>query len=333
MKRKAMAKISLCLSVICLGTAFAFFGMAAAYGKKAENFSHTVTIWSQGAGFDADTIRGIDKDPEREEIFAAWKEIPDSILSAAESGRTYRADVILLYGSSYCVMPYGKIMDKEDTEGCLIGKKTAEELFGSHRVEGQKLIYGNRTLTVRGVTEEPENLLLCEALLTSEAGAGNSSESRNYFAGTGDVFAEPEISFDRISFFAGDVKEGRRIAEDFRNRYGLNADIVRFDFYQNLSWFPDLIPGKWSDFSGWKENLEMHKKQKEQVGRLTKSCLETEYLLCLRERNLCFLFGVFGLAICSVIFVFGIWKPARPTRIRWLQTAVQCRYTASRRQN
>lgn len=297
MKRKLMAKKNLCLSVICLGIAFAFWEAGSVYGKKAESFSHTVTVMSEEDGLGEDIIKEIDNDPEQENAFAAWKEIPDSFLTAKESGRTSRADVIMLYGSSYCVLPYGKVIDKEDTTGCLIGRKIAEDLFGSRQVEGQELICGDRTLAVRGVIREPENLLLCEI---PDISSNSSSDSSS------------DISFDRISFFAENAEDGRKTAEEFMNRYGLNVEILRFDYYQNLFWIKELIPGKWSDFSGWNKNLENQKEQKEQISRMRKSCLETEYLLLLRERNLCILLGFAGIATCLVIFVFGIRRPAKP---------------------
>lgn len=334
MKRKVLAKKNLCLSAVCLGIAIAFLEAGAVCEKKTENFSHTVTMMSEDDGFGAEIIQGIKEDPEQENTFTAWKEIPDSILSAKESGRTSRADAMMLYGPSYCVLPYGKTIDQEDTAGCLIGKKVAEDLFGSHQVEGQELVFEDRTFTVRGVIKEPETLFLYETLHTKNSGF--MTGTKEHPAGTGGSDTEntsdgTELSFDRISFYAENAKDGRKAAEDFMNRYGWNAEILRFDLYQDLSWAKELIPGKWSDFSGWKENLKNQKKQKEQVSRMRKSCLETEYLRLLRERNRYILLGIAGIVMCSVIFVFGIRKQVKPEQRQWLQTAVPYRCTANRR--
>lgn len=68
---------------------------------------------------------------------------------------------------------------------------------------------------------------------------------------------QQEICYDKISLLYTDKSKAiNRTAAEFISRYGLDGQILHYEYKRNLSWFTDLIPGKWSDFSGWKENLK-----------------------------------------------------------------------------
>ncbi len=238
---------------ICAGALSLAAGIV--IGKKAENFCHSVTMRADEGGFDTDLLKEIMKNPDLEYTFAAWRENRNQQVAAVESGRADTVNVIEVFGPTHCILPYGKNLWPEDEDGCLIGVKLAEELFGSHQVEGQQIWYDNRILTVCGVIEEPEKLLLCE---TGELSGG--------------------MCFDRISVFVPDGAKQYTAGNEFISQYGLPAKLLRYDFYRDLSWLKEMIPGKWSDFDGWKENMEKKKQEIRLISGTDRSDVEAIYM-------------------------------------------------------
>ena len=58
-----------------------------------------------------------------------------------------------------------------------------------------------------------------------------------------------EICYDKISLLYTDKSKAiNGTAAEFISRYGLDGQILHYEYKRNLSWFTDLIPGKWSDF-------------------------------------------------------------------------------------
>ncbi len=269
--------------ILCLfAIAILFLTVGSIYNRQARKQNHSITIQAKEEGFDLDLLKSMMKDPESEYTFSAWKEEADQQISAFESGRSSAADVITVYGPSQCVLPYGKNLQAEDTEGCLLGMKLAEELFGSHKVEGQKLVYGERVLTVRGVINNPENLMICEAA---------------------EELSEQAILFPRISILSSDKEDLSLITSNFMNQYGLSGQALRFDVYQNLSWIKELIPGKWADFDGWKANIEDKRQEIELVKNTEKSEIEAIYLSSIRNRN-----RYIGLGIVCIGTAFAVMR-------------------------
>lgn len=261
------------------GAAILFLAAGNILGTKAGYFSHAVTIQADENGFDMEILREMMTDPDSEYSFAAWKEETGQQISAAESGRSDVANIIEIYGPSNCIFPCGKNLWPEDEDACLIGMKLAEQLFGGHQVEGQQIRYNGRALTIRGMIEEPEDLLICE---TTELGE--------------------KINFDRISIQTAAGETGYMRAKEFISRYGLMAQPLRFDFYQDLSWMKELIPGKWSDFTEWKANIKSKRQEFQIVSGAEKSDLEVLYLDRIKSRNR-YLFC--GIACLGISFAYG----------------------------
>lgn len=265
-KENCFSRWQIAFSAVMLGAAILFLTVGCVFGAKVKDFSHSVTIQADENSFDMEELKEMKADPDSEYTFAAWKEETGRQISAAESGRNDTANVIEIYGSSNCILPYGANLWQEDKDACLIGMKLAEQLFGGHQVEGQQIQYNGRILTIRGVIKEPGELLICET-------------------------TEPETSFNRISILTAEG-EGYLKAKDFVSKYGLMAQPLRFDFYQDLSWIQEMIPGKWSDFEGWKENMKEKKQEFQLVSGVEKSDLEVLYLGWVKKRNLYFVIGI-----------------------------------------
>lgn len=183
-----------------------------------------------------------------------------------------------------------RICRKGDTEGCILGASLAEQLFGGTEVEGQQILYNGRELTVRGIVKEPQNIMLCQSAANDETASGTQTGSNGNQQTGSSENNQQEICYDKISLLYTDKSKAiNRTAAEFISRYGLDGQILHYEYKRNLSWFTDLIPGKWSDFSGWKENLKTLQSDEKILKQCEKSTVESLYLEWIWKRNNCFL--------------------------------------------
>ena len=98
----------------------------------------------------------------------------------------------------------------EDTEGCLLDRTTAQELFGTSKAVGNTLNYQNRILTVRGILEGDAPILLLQAL--------------------------PEDSdMSRVSLSIPSGTAPHKFLTEFVNRHGLSGQWSSLRFWSELA--------------------------------------------------------------------------------------------------
>ena len=283
-------------AVVCFGLAVFSLTAGICEFSKSNDFFHNLTLRAEGDGFDSEWLKSeLEFSEETEDVeeeenfsFAAWTELKNESVLVEWNGKSCESDVIAVYGSSHCLFPVGKNLSVWDTDGCIIGEGLAETLFADRQAEGQNLVWRGRDWVVRGVVKEPADLLIVQA-------AGIAQE----------------LSFDRISIalpkngegtsltgMNGGIQETDRqlTGEAFMNRYGLSARVLRWDYLTGFSWLKELIPGKWSDFDGWKQNLDQYKKARELLKSTEKSAVETAGLNA-RNKGQIFLF--LGAVLCA----------------------------------
>lgn len=257
-------------SIICFILCSICMAAAVYYYQSAHAFLNHITLASQTQNFDNTVLSEI----MQERTITAWHESKNQIISAVENQRSCRADIIAIYGSSHYILPYGKNLQCEQRDGCIIGETLAEELFASHETEGQQIAYAGHTWRIYDVVEQPERLFLFE-------GSGLLNE----------------LTFDHINV---PVENNIRLtAERFTSQYGISAQLSRLDFYSSLSWLAEMIPTKWSDFDGWKQNWKTKKQELQFVSSAQKNIIESLYLRNIRNCYY-FLFAAF-LLFCSII--------------------------------
>ena len=276
------------------------------YQEKLSDFSTIITIEATENGFQQTSIETIRQEQEAKKAteaeragkknatgqsevfsFTAWTERKDQPVEAEFSGRQTTADCYLLMGDSYLVLPWGKNLSADDTEGCIIGATVAQTIFGGTEVEGQTLLYDERTLTVRGVVQEPDDILLCQMQEQTGIGSGTDSDSA--------------VTFDRINLLVTEESgTASQTVEQFINCYGLDADSLHFERKQNLYWLTELTPGKWSNFSGWSTNLKTLQSDRQRLRQCEKSGIESLYMGWVDRRNI-FLAAAALMAICQII--------------------------------
>ena len=263
---------------------------ACVYHNKTEDFSNIITIQSGEDKFTKSEIASIRQDTASAETFTAWTEQKNQTVRATINERSSNADILLLCGDSHSVLPWGKNLPESDTEGCILGASLAEQLFGGTEVEGQQILYNGRELTVRGIVKEPQNIMLCQSAANDETASGTQTGSNGNQQTGSSENNQQETCYDKISLLYTDKSKAiNRTAAEFISRYGLDGQILHYEYKRNLSWFTDLIPGKWSDFSGWKENLKTLQSDEKILKQCEKSTVESLYLEWIWKRNNCFL--------------------------------------------
>lgn len=233
--RQIAAAICLAAAVVC-GIAGRIFWQA------ADSPGVSAVSWEYVTSDEVRQIREQEKMREEPVDFTAWREEKEARVTTEDGFCSAQAALIRLSGSSEYLPFGGTIIDGDDTEGCLIGEAVAERLFGTRSAEHLSVVCGDRTLTVRGVLKEPAEIVVFE-----ETGR--------------------EAVFDRITF-GSCVKEN--VCDEFLNRYGLS----RMQICHRGFLFRNLIPGKWSDFAGWRSNFTAEEKRVQRQRELPQSLFE-----------------------------------------------------------
>lgn len=82
------------------------------------------------------------------------------------------------------------------------------------------------------------------------------------------------LSFDRISIALAEGEERKRVGEEFISRQGILAHALRFDCLYGMEWLGEMAPARWSDFDGWKQNLEGHNSEMQSVRTAERTVIE-----------------------------------------------------------
>lgn len=250
---------------------------------------NSITLIAQDDSFDNDALTSIvqqEQDDDEAYTAAAWKESKNQTIVADENQRSCQTDVIAIYGSSRCILPYGKNLQLEQADGCIISETLAEELFASHQVEGQKISYGGYIWRICGVVRQPKRLMMIESSRLLD-----------------------EMHFDHISIILPEKASRRLVSERFTSRYGLSAQLLRLDFYSNASWLAEMIPTKWSDFDGWKQSWNEKKQEMQFIAASEKSAIELLYLQYIKS---CYHFA--GISAVLLIITSYAWQKNRAKR-------------------
>lgn len=258
-----------CLRLVILTAACVFaacgFAVRAAQAKKcADGAWHNVTIYLETPLSEEGAQALLSQESaagESETAFAAWGELEGQTVTDPDLGRSTAADVLVCCGMPELVFAQTGLSEDDDA-GCLIGEETAWELFGSTRVAGDEICIGNGTWTIRAVTHQPKRgIVVAGSVKDIAEGSGGS-------AGGGDA-----APYNRITIESRDAAEG----EAFLVRHALDGKLLRLDYLRNMSWLFELVPGKWSDFYGWKENCKEKKEDFLLLARVQKNSVELYY--------------------------------------------------------
>lgn len=273
-----MNKKGILFCILSLAAGFMFLAAGQNSCRRGSSLLRGMTM-TMASGLEGEQIRSMMDGEDTPYSFAAWTEISGEKVCAADRENWTDAAVTAVCGPSECVLAYGRNLAAGDTKGCVVGKGLAEQLFGGHQVEGQEMMWRGRSWIVRGVIEKPSHLLLIQ------------------------TYDMREITYDRISVLLEKGGSRRREGEKFTACYGVDAKAVRWDYLYGYDWIEEMIPGKWSDFDGWKRNLEEYREERALISGVEKSLVEAAGLRYLRRGGILICLGVI-FCVCAEIAFF-----------------------------
>lgn len=243
--------------LLCLFAA-GFFGVQSfKAGEKADSLWQNVTICMAEELSVEDVGNLWDKvsdaaaeDDGKAFSFTAWKEQTDQTVTAPDLGRSVQTHVVSLYGSSESVLPVAPVLDADDAAGCLVAKDTAWQLFGSTDVVGQTICVDANVYTIRGIVMIPATGVYVQI-------RGNESVHK-------------QMKFNRLTLGVADTESGNQ----FLSEYALTGRVIRSDNLLDVTRYTELIPGKWSDFDGWKQNWKRLQQEIRQNRMMRKTTIE-----------------------------------------------------------
>lgn len=268
-------KISLLLFVIAMVASVFFFANASKAGQNADSVWQNVTISVKGFAMeDAQKVRMQEGCP----AFTAWTEKEGQTVTDPKLGKSIQTNIVYLSGSSELVLSAEPVLSTQDENGCLVATRTAWELFGSAEVVGQKIKVDHQIRMIRGIVNAPQTGIYMQASASME-----------------------NVSFQRITLEGKDTEAGN----NFLLRYGVDGTVIRMDYLRSLKSLTELVPGKWSDFDGWKANWRLREAGLRYIRKMHKFDIEYYY------ENQCqmYMFEM-GLGILCILIAAGILERA-----------------------
>lgn len=243
--------------LLCLFAA-GFFGVQSfKAGEKADSLWQNVTICMaeelsvEDVGNLWDKVSDAAAEDDGKAFgFTAWKEQIDQTVTDPDLGRSVQTHVVSLYGSSESVLPVAPVLDADDAAGCLVAKNTAWQLFGSTDVVGQTICVDTNVYTIRGIVMIPATGVYVQI-------RGNESVHK-------------QMKFNRLTLGVADTESGNQ----FLSEYALTGRVIRSDNLLDVTRYTELIPGKWSDFDGWKQNWKRLQQEIRQNRMMRKTTIE-----------------------------------------------------------
>lgn len=223
------------------------------YKKQADSMEQYITLLLETPISVGEAEQIIANMPVENEV-TIWGEDKNQSLTEQRLGKQTQADVMVLYGSSEWLFSYESILQKSDKEGCLLGEETARKLWGSTDIIGEKISVNDQVWQVRGILHEPQNIMVIEGTEQMETECLNR------------ITIDYETGADHLSK-----------VETFLIQNGLSGEVLRFDYLNSLNWLGELVPGKWSDFEGWQENIQFKINELRQLTKIEKTSLEVVY--------------------------------------------------------
>ena len=292
------------------------------YSKSILSYCHyqqepSISILLSGTYPDQETVLNLLDEAENQQNQTPEDVIPSCFywdggmaqLQNPEHGRNSEAMVGGLYGDASLYDWRLNGFAPEDTEGCVLDKQTAAELFGTTHAEGQSLTLKGNTYQVRAVLPWKQQLILirpndktnlCTRVFLKEKGKSATQTARQFLNSSGlsgniaggDFLRPVSICFLLLlpaSIAATMLRQAlreRRTHTEKEPEYWLwtaacllvIAAAAAF-LWKNIQIPADWIPSQWSNFSFWSEKIQDLSQELRLYLILPKTALQAENLL------------------------------------------------------
>lgn len=126
------------------------FGISLGYANNIESKEKLINFYFENNNFNVESVKLIEES-KKDLPLVGWKEESLQVATNPDLNRTANElNVLLIKGSSNLLVK-GSMLFKDDKEGVLIDSETSFKLFGSNNSLGKTIVYGDRSLVVRGI--------------------------------------------------------------------------------------------------------------------------------------------------------------------------------------
>ena len=209
--------------------------------------------------------------------FCIWGQKDGVLIVNQDLERNVQADEILLCGNPELVFEDCRMLDREDTDGCLVDEKTAWELFGSVDVAGQKITCDGKDYTIRGIIPGNKQIfaILADTGQTKPAAGMESDTGTEPEAGV-----EPKKNvLNRITLAKPTGKTVQELYSEWNNRYDVSAKLMDLELLQGVSGLCMLlVPITVCLCIGW-ELYRQFRKQEHQLRKAGIAVLAVMFLI------------------------------------------------------
>lgn len=126
------------------------FGISLGYANNIESKEKLINFYFENNNFNVESVKLIEES-KKDLPLVGWREESLQVATNPDLNRTANElNVLLIKGSSNLLVK-GSMLFNDDKEGVLIDSETSFKLFGSNNSLGKTIVYGDRSLVVRGI--------------------------------------------------------------------------------------------------------------------------------------------------------------------------------------
>lgn len=126
------------------------FGISLGYANNIKSKEKLINFYFENNNFNVESLKLIEE-AKKDLPLVGWREESLQVANNPDLNRTAKELSVLLINGSSNLLVKGSMLFKDDKEGCLIDSETSFKLFGSNNSLGKTIIYGDRSLVVRGL--------------------------------------------------------------------------------------------------------------------------------------------------------------------------------------
>ena len=126
------------------------FGISLGYANNIKSKEKLINFYFENNNFNIESIKMIEES-KKDLPLVGWREESLQSITNPDLNRTANELSVLLINGSSNLLVKGSMLFKDDKEGCLIDSETSFKLFGSNNCLGKTIVYGDRSLVVRGI--------------------------------------------------------------------------------------------------------------------------------------------------------------------------------------
>lgn len=156
--------------------------------------------------YSTDNVMELEKEYRKDNNIAFWKQIDCDEIINDDLNRSATTNVIAVRGDSRLLINEGIPLRQEDDGVCVIGEKTAFDLFGNVKVEGLTVNYHGREYRIADVLSGDKEVFV-------------------YQVQQGEM-----VTFDRMSALVKADETGKKCINRLAMQYGIFGTLVDYEF-------------------------------------------------------------------------------------------------------